>query len=103
MGTTDITVVKIEDFSDESSKITTKPAKKRAKPCKKRPAPEVQYDGINHWCKYSDGQVRCKYPGCQLKTRAFCSKCNLNLCNNPLRNCFVKFHTLENCKLVKIK
>lgn len=40
--------------------------------------------------------VRCKNPGCKLKTKFYCEKCNLFLCLTGSNNCFRSFHLRNN-------
>lgn len=40
--------------------------------------------------------VRCKNPGCKLKTKFYCEKCNLFLCLTGSNNCFRTFHLRNN-------
>lgn len=37
--------------------------------------------------------MRCRKPGCNKKTRFFCTKCQVYLCISPERECFFEFHT----------
>lgn len=58
------------------------------------PTDDVRYDNIGHWCAFHDrsGKKTCKFPGCKSETQAYCTKCNLNLCNSPAKTCFLAFH-----------
>lgn len=40
--------------------------------------------------------VRCKNPGCKLKTKFYCEKCTLFLCLTGSNNCFRNFHLHNN-------
>lgn len=58
------------------------------------PTAEVRFDGMDHWCIFLDrtGKRTCKFPGCKSETQAYCTKCNMNLCNSTTKSCFYKFH-----------
>jgi hypothetical protein len=42
------------------------------------------------------GQMYCRWPGCNTRTRGFCMRCNIPLCLTLVNNttCFEKFHTV---------
>ncbi|KAI8125261.1 PiggyBac transposable element-derived protein 2 [Lucilia cuprina] len=55
------------------------------------PAKSLRFDGYNHWPEWGT-RGRCRlcntgFPSCK------CSKCNVHLCSNPQKNCFVSYHT----------
>lgn len=58
------------------------------------PSADVRYDNESHWCAFRDrsGKKTCKLPGCTSETQAYCTECNLNLCNSPSKSCFLTFH-----------
>ena len=49
-------------------------------------------DGYNHLPVFMNTRARCKYPKCTGKSNAACQKCNVTLCFNRDRNCFLRFH-----------
>ncbi|KAL4104266.1 hypothetical protein QTP88_019575 [Uroleucon formosanum] len=66
--------------------------KKKRGPCTELPAEDVRLDGMDHY-PFHDKRSRCKYPTCNNKTFFYCTKCQLPLCINDKRNCFLLFHT----------
>lgn len=58
------------------------------------PNAERRYDSMDHWCTCLDrsGKKKCKLPGCKSETQSFCTKCEVNLCNSPVKSCFRTFH-----------
>lgn len=66
--------------------------KKKGGPCTELPAEDVRLDGMDHY-PFHDKRSRCKYPTCENKTLFYCTKCQLPLCINDKRNCFLLFHT----------
>ncbi|CAI6352915.1 unnamed protein product [Macrosiphum euphorbiae] len=66
--------------------------KKKRGPCTELPAEDVRLDGMDHY-PFHDKRSRCKYPTCKNKTLFYCTKCQLPLCINDKRNCFLLFHT----------
>lgn len=61
----------------------------------RRPINEVRYDRIDHLPivdQRKDGG-RCKLETCKAKSKFICSKCNLHLCLNKDRNCFLIYHS----------
>lgn len=67
------------------------PAKKLHKPIGHRPTQDVQRDQMSHWPEHSDKQ-RCKNGGCNKYLVIKCNKCNVHLCLNKHKNCFIEFH-----------
>lgn len=59
-----------------------------------RPLTPVQYDNIGHFPEHPELPLplRCKNPGCGGKSRWKCQKCNIHLCLQKERNCFLAFH-----------
>lgn len=55
-----------------------------------RPEDSCRFDGLAHW------PVHCEKSRCRICpkgwTRMKCDKCNMALCINAERNCFVSFH-----------
>lgn len=66
--------------------------KKKRGPCSELPAEDVRLDGMDHY-PIHENRNRCKYPTCSQKTMISCSKCQIHLCINDKRNCFLLFHT----------
>lgn len=62
---------------------------------RKQPAPvpcdDARYDNVGHWPEYRPKKNKCRL--CKLNfSRVYCKKCNLCLCLNNTRNCFLDFH-----------
>lgn len=59
----------------------------------KVPTPESRTKGM-HLHEMSDipTQMKCRQPGCKMKTYVCCTKCNVFLCLTKARNCYVAFH-----------
>lgn len=56
-----------------------------------KPVEDVRYDCYDHWPEPTNDKKRCKL--CiKMYSQTKCSKCNLYLCLNQKRNCFVVFH-----------
>lgn len=55
---------------------------------------QSRFDGKDHWALYDRKPSRslCKIKGCQNRTHIFCKKCEVYLCLNTTRNCFLRFH-----------
>ena len=63
----------------------------------------VRLDGKNHLPAWIDGggeskqfPKHCKIRACKSRSRSYCIKCRVYLCNNAKSNCFIKFHTETN-------
>lgn len=56
------------------------------------PPREVCIDGINHMPLWAQNRLACKIPGCGKRGYVKCKKCEVTLCFNKDRNCFIKFH-----------
>ncbi|XP_025419430.1 uncharacterized protein LOC112689794 isoform X2 [Sipha flava] len=71
--------------------VNPTPPKKR-KVFAARLCADVQFDKIEHWpCPISERQ-RCKHCPEHSYSRMKCEKCNVYLCLNNNKNCFVSFH-----------
>lgn len=60
------------------------------------PSSDTRLDRINHWPIVTDVRNRCRNPDCTSKTSKTsikCSKCNVFLCLNTNKSCFVTYHT----------
>lgn len=69
------------------------PSKKRRVEKAPRPVADVRYDGVGHWPEYYPNKSRCKL--CiKSYSRMKCGKCNVSLCLNKEKNCFLKFHVM---------
>jgi hypothetical protein len=79
--------------SDAEISPVQQPAKKHKYKCDLRPVADVQHDATGHWPSIGDVQQRCKNPGCDLRSKFFCMKCNVHLCLKQTNNCFTDFHT----------
>lgn len=69
--------------------------KKRGHATKPIPSVDITKDGIGHWPKIVETKERprCKLPNCKGRPNTYCCKCNVALCLNKERNCFIEFHT----------
>jgi hypothetical protein len=78
-----------------SSCSSNQPPKKR--PRETKPNDEMRLDGIDHYCVFDELTSRstCKNKGCKSKTFSYCEKCNVHLCVNSKKNCFLAFHSPE--------
>lgn len=72
----------------------------KIKKCSASPIPprDVRTDLVQHFPIYNDkktnkSQNRCKNGSCKYFTDLKCMKCNVFLCLNKNRNCFLEFHT----------
>ena len=70
-----------------------------------RPASHVprglRFDGKDHWphCFSGyDGRARCVH--CNSFTNMYCLKCEVSLCCNFMRNCFISYHTEDNNEII---
>lgn len=50
----------------------------------------IRYDQISHFPDFSKSKVRCKF--CGKHSRILCIKCQVHLCLNNNRNCFIIYH-----------
>lgn len=59
-----------------------------------KPIPEddVRKDGIGHFPAFSAIRQTCKLPGCKSKVLMYSMKCNVYLCCDQKKNCFLEFH-----------
>lgn len=73
---------------------STLPTKIKPSPKQYFPTQDIRYDQVGHWCIFLKraGKKRCKFPGCNKETQAFCVKCEINLCNSSTSSCFYNFH-----------
>lgn len=62
-----------------------------------RPPKEVRYDAVLHLPQLDlkNNASRCKLPGCTGKSRIFCNKCDVHLCLNKTKNCFISFLSIR--------
>ncbi|KAM7311117.1 piggyBac transposable element-derived protein 3 [Ixodes scapularis] len=67
--------------------------KRRRGPAAAVPSQDVRLDKTDHFPLWIETRARCKLPSCQAKSFVSCQKCNVPLCLNKERNCFLKFHT----------
>ncbi|XP_050688459.1 piggyBac transposable element-derived protein 3-like isoform X2 [Eriocheir sinensis] len=85
------TVKKRKVFSDVEAAFA---AKKRAgKATKPIPDKNRRLDMTGHFPTTSNKRGLCKLPGCTGRVLMFCTKCEVNLCCESKRNCFLEFHT----------
>ena len=62
------------------------------KKTQRAPITDVRSDGQHHFPKWNTKRGRCKNTGCDGYTFIVCVKCNVYLCLNKDRNCFMTFH-----------
>ena len=60
---------------------------------KKIPDRSIRLDKIGHYPAVQDPRLTCKLPGCKGQTNMTCLKCNVKLCCDKTKNCFLSFHT----------
>lgn len=48
--------------------------------------------GSTHMPDFTEKQMRCRLPGCEMKSTAKCLSCDVHLCLTAKRNCFKLFH-----------
>ncbi|GFO07807.1 PiggyBac transposable element-derived protein 4 [Plakobranchus ocellatus] len=56
------------------------------------PCNDARLDNVGHMIQYGSRQW-CKLLSCHQKSHFYCIKCNMHLCINKDRNCFMEFHT----------
>lgn len=54
---------------------------------------DIRLDKMDHLPCWADSRNRCKLLDCNGRTFVTCSKCQVHLCLNLKRNCFLIFHT----------
>ena len=62
---------------------------------------DPRYDTVNHWpetISEDDGPVPCVH--CKDETNISCTKCNVALCCNERRNCYILYHTDTKGKII---
>lgn len=58
------------------------------------PPSDVRFDNVGHIPKYlTTGKPRCKMPNCTSRTTVYCIKCEVELCYQSTKNCFLEYHT----------
>lgn len=58
------------------------------------PAATTIYDNVGHLPEYKDAnRTLCAMEDCQFRSQVICIKCQVALCFNSHRNCFLLFHT----------
>lgn len=57
------------------------------------PSERERYRGALHLPEVSDIQKKCRFAGCQKKTKMMCTSCKIHLCLTNERNCYKIFHT----------
>ena len=60
---------------------------------KKIPEKAIRLDEVGHYPAIQEPWLICKLPGCKGKTSMTCLKCNVKLCCDKKKNCFLAFHT----------
>ena len=56
------------------------------------PSKDLRLDGMGHWPIVAQ-RNRCRHPNCKDRTVIKCQKCNIFLCLQKNRNCFLTYHT----------
>ena len=72
--------------------VSSPPVKPPTNRPTKRPAVVIRKDGTNHLPIWDEKRQRCKLGGCDGFSYIKCCRCNMHLCLNKDRNCFVTFH-----------
>lgn len=67
--------------------------RKKKKPKATVPPVDARTDVIEHFPLWSNTRQRCKMPACKGKSYITCQKCDVALCLNKDKNCFLSFHT----------
>nr|CAI5867047.1 unnamed protein product [Callosobruchus analis] len=68
--------------------------KRKKGPTKEVPQEDIRKDGFDYLIYWQEtDRSRCRYPGCRGKSYIICTKCQIPLCPNKDRNCFLRFHT----------
>ncbi|XP_064461536.1 piggyBac transposable element-derived protein 3-like isoform X2 [Ornithodoros turicata] len=75
--------------NEVESQLEEKKRRGRAAPV---PQQDVRLDGVCHFPVFLNKRQRCKHPQCTGKSLVLCEKCQVALCLNKERNCFVQFH-----------
>lgn len=57
-----------------------------------RPMHSVQWDNLGHYPCHTESKIRCKKPNCSGRSRWKCIKCEVHLCLEENKNCFIDFH-----------
>lgn len=88
---------KVKDKGDKRDINSCASKPKRAR-YEKKPENSIRYDNMKHLAVADDNPsaTRCKNENCSYKSNIFCSRCKVHLCVKSGRNCFKKFHTLNN-------
>lgn len=102
-----ITTVKttVKESIQTSTNVDVEKIRKKVNAVKiheKMPLLSIRFDNYRHYPDFDDERrgFRCKYNKCGKQTTIFCEKCKVHLCfvpgrSNRGRNCFKKFHELE--------
>ena len=72
--------------------LSGNPSKKK-KPNVPTPIPELRYDGLHHYPKWTNERQRCRRELCSGMSRVMCVKCAVHLCFFTQRDCFEPYHT----------
>ncbi|KAK8373779.1 hypothetical protein O3P69_015690 [Scylla paramamosain] len=78
--------------STDAVKVNFEKKKKCGRATKPIPEDDIRKDGIGHFPAFSANRATCKLPGCKSKVRMYCLKCNVYLCCDQKKNCFLDFH-----------
>jgi len=60
---------------------------------------DTRKDKVEHWPKVGKDRQRYKNFGCEGKTVMFCSKCQVHLCLNKHKNCFILYQQLRHWEI----
>lgn len=74
----------------------SQPPRKKLKR-EKRPNHALRYDGKKHLPakENRNNATRCKMENCTKKSHTYCTKCDVHLCLEPNRNCYLLYHQLD--------
>ena len=77
-----------------SSTVEIEYLEKRSRGHNSKPIPQqsIRKDNIDHFPIYKEKRARCKLPGCKSCPHFYCQKCNVYLCIDKHKNCFLSFH-----------
>ena len=78
--------------SEESVQEQYEKKKKLSNATKPLPEKATRTDGTEHWPSFHKTRGTCKYPGCSAKKYMYCMKCQVHLCCDREKNCFLAFH-----------
>jgi len=66
--------------------------KKSGHNTKQIPQKSIRMDNVDHFPLYQEKRGRCRLPGCMSAPYIYCKKCEVYLCLDKNKNCFLAFH-----------